>query len=51
MAAITALAEAVAISGVATVALKADTKAATAVAVIATAIGRSASSAENPIAG
>jgi hypothetical protein len=51
MAAITELAEAVAISGVAIVALKADIEAATAVAVTATATGRSVSSAKNPIAG
>jgi hypothetical protein len=51
MAATTALVKAVAISGVATVASKADTEAATAVAVTATATGRNASFAENPIAG
>jgi hypothetical protein len=51
MAAITALAEAVAILGVATVASKADIEAAIAVAVTATGTGRSASFAENPIAG
>jgi hypothetical protein len=51
MAVIMALVEAVAISGVAMVALKADIEAATAVAITAIATGRSASSAENPIAG
>jgi hypothetical protein len=51
MAVITALVKAVATSGVATVALKANIEAATAVAVTATATGRNASSAENPIAG
>jgi hypothetical protein len=51
MAITTELAEAVATSGVATVALKADIETATAVAVTATATGRNASSAENPIAG
>jgi hypothetical protein len=51
MAAITALAKAVATPGVATMVSKANTEAATAVAVIATATGRNASSAKNPIAG
>jgi hypothetical protein len=51
MAVTTALVKAVAILGVATVALKADIEAATAVAVTAAATGRNVSSAENPIAG
>jgi hypothetical protein len=51
MAAIIALVKAVAIPGVATVASKANIETATMVAVTATATGRNASFAENPIAG
>jgi hypothetical protein len=51
MAAITAVAKAVATSGVATVASKANIEAVIAVTVTATATGRNASSAKNPIAG